>query len=402
MAKIIFVNRYFYPDMSATSQMLSDLAFKLALLEYEVVIVTSRQCYENSKEMLSNCDSINGVEVFRVWSTQFGRSNLIGRAIDYLSFYPSAFFALLRITHRNDVIIAKTDPPLISVVAWAIAKIKGAKLVNWLQDVFPEVAEALGVLTWSPLVRSIRWLRNISLRGAIMNVVLGERMREYVCEQDIECSKIRVIANWADGNDIKPVLKVDNSLRHEWSLTDKFVVGYSGNMGRAHDFGTLIEAMKRLRNVKNIVFLFIGGGAGKAAIEAAVKQFDLDNCVFKPYQPRNRLGESLSVPDVHFVSLNPDLEGLIVPSKIYGIIAAGRPSIFVGDLEGEIALMLSKYDCGKSFGIGHDKELAEYIRELAVDEKSDQMNCDRIRNAFNENFDKRHAVSAWSNVLSNL
>ena len=388
--------------MSATSQMLSDLVFELASNGGEIVVVAGRQCYENPKESLSNRDSISGVEVFRVWSTRFGRSNLVGRAIDYLSFYPSAFFVLLRITQRGDVIVAKTDPPLISVIAWTVAKLKRVKLVNWLQDVFPEVAEALGVLRWNPLISLTQYLRNISLQGASMNVVLGERMKQRICEQGIESSKVRIIANWADGNDIKPVLKIDNSLRYSWCLDDKFVVGYSGNMGRAHDFNTLIGAMKYLRNEKNIVFLFIGGGAGKISIETAVRQFNLDNCVFKPYQPRDNLSESLSVPDVHFVSLNPALEGLIMPSKIYGIMAAGRPSIFVGDLEGEIAIMLNKFGCGSSFDIGKDKELAEHIKVLADNKESYQTDYIHIRNVFDENFDKKHAVCSWASTLSNL
>ena len=197
-------------------------------------------------------------------------------------------------------------------------------------------------------------------------------------------------------------MKTDNRLRHEWNLDKKFVVGYSGNMGRAHDFDTLIGAMKRLREEENIVFLFIGGGAGKNSLEVAVKQFNLDNCIFKPYQKRTNLSESLSVPDVHFVSLNPGLEGLIVPSKIYGIIAAGRPSIFVGDLNGEIARMLNKFNCGSSFGIGSDKELAEYIKMLAGKEEAYQTDYVRIRNIFEKAFDKNHAVDTWTDTLRDL
>ncbi|MCW8831676.1 MAG: glycosyltransferase family 4 protein [Gammaproteobacteria bacterium] len=388
--------------MSATSQMLSDLAFELSLEGFEVVVVTSRQCYEKPKEKLPQYDSISGIEVFRVWSTRFGRSNLFGRAIDYLSFYPAAFLTLFRITHRHDVIIAKTDPPLISVIAWMVAKLKRAKLVNWIQDIFPEVAEALGILTWRPLIRLTRWLRNLSLKGASMNVVLGERMREYVCAQGVVQSKVRVITNWADGNNVKPILKTNNRLRCKWHLEDKFVVGYSGNMGRAHNFDTLIGAMKWLRDEKKIVFLFVGDGAGKCFLEAAVKEFDLDNCIFKPYQPRENLSESLSVPDVHYVSLNPSLEGLIVPSKIYGIIAAGRPSIFVGDLNGEIARVLNEFDCGSSFSIGSDKDLAEHIKILARKEEASQMDCTQIRDIFEQNFNKRHATDSWSNILRNL
>src|SRR5713101_3363648 len=137
--KIVFVNRFFYPDQSATSQLLTDLAFHLAKTGVAVHVVTSRQLYGNSDALLSSKDNICGVRVTRVWTTRFGRQNLPGRTLDYLTFYLSAARSLFALLKPGNVVVAKTDPPLISVVAAMVAKIRGAKLVNWLRDLFPEI-----------------------------------------------------------------------------------------------------------------------------------------------------------------------------------------------------------------------------------------------------------------------
>ena len=153
---------------------------------------------------------------------------------------------LLRLARSGDVIIAKTDPPMLSVIAAPIARLKGAKLVNWLQDLFPEVAEAVGVGA-NPVMRALygvmRRLRNASLRAAAMNVVLGKRMAERVAACGVPSDRITIIPNWSDGHLVRPVARAANSLREEWGLTGRFVVGYSGNLGRAHEYQTLLDAI---------------------------------------------------------------------------------------------------------------------------------------------------------------
>src|SRR3954470_2824798 len=152
--RVLFVNRFFHPDHSATSQMLSDLSFHLAERGWNVEVITSRQRYDDASAKLPPREIVRGVDVRRVWSTRFGRGFLPGRAIDYATFYVSAFFALLRRGGRGATIVALTDPPLISVVAALAAMLRGAALVNWTQDLFPDVAEALGM-------RGVQLLRGI-------------------------------------------------------------------------------------------------------------------------------------------------------------------------------------------------------------------------------------------------
>jgi len=397
--KLIFINRYFYPDHSATSQLLTDLAFDLAQDE-NVHIITSSQRYDDASVKLPSFEVINGVHIHRIRTSRFGRQHLLGRAFDYLTFYLSAAWNLWRLVSNKDVVIAKTDPPLISVVAAVIVKWRGAVLVNWLQDLFPEVATALGVYSLQGrIARLIQGLRNYSLKAAKVNVVLGELMAKRLIQLGVAKSKIAIIPNWADGENIQTVAKFKNPLRAEWGLADKFVVGYSGNMGRAHEFTTILDAAELLINAKNIVFLFIGGGAQREWIAGEVSRRKLENFIFRPYQARERLGDSLTVPDVHLVSLRPILEGLIVPSKFYGIAAAGRAIIYIGDQKGEIPNILQAHDCGFVVTEKNANELANHIKKLAMNIKLGEQMGFNARQAFDKSFDKPIALALWREIL---
>ena len=217
----------------------------------------------------------------------------------------------------------RLTPPLISIpVSWVV-RMRGAQLVNWLQDVFPEVAVELGVNalggqtgTW------VQRLRDASLRSAGMNVAIGERMADRIRACGVDSNKVRVIANWVDGDSITPISPDTNVLRSDWGLAGKFVVMYSGNMGRAHEFETILDAATSLQSDARIVFLFVGGGNQRGPLGSAVASRGLSNVHFRPYQPREKFGLSLSVGDVHLISLRPEMEGLILPSKFYGVLAS--------------------------------------------------------------------------------
>ena len=403
--KLIFVNRYFAPDISATSQLLTELAQHLAGTGREVHVVTSRQLYDDARAQLPHRETMDRVHVHRVWTTRFGRSGLAGRSIDYLTFYFSVGIALDRMADAGDVIVAETDPPLVSVVAAWVARRRNARLVNWLQDIFPEVAERLGVGILAGWLGSVfRKLRDYSLRAASANVVLGDLMAETLRRtQATDEARITVIHNWSDGRLIRPGSSDRNPLRREWGLSRKFVVGYSGNMGRAHEVETIVRAAERLRGVPDIAFLIIGGGKNQAWLEAEVERRGLGaSFQFHGYQPRERLAESLGASDVHLVSLKPELEGLIVPSKFYGIAAAGRPTLFIGDRNGEIPRILDEADCGLSFSVGDDAGLSRAIEALRHDSGRVGLMGANARQAFERRFDKPRAMTQWDELLSRV
>ncbi|HSQ49738.1 MAG TPA: glycosyltransferase family 4 protein [Nitrospiraceae bacterium] len=399
MAKTIFVNRYFSPDHSATSQLLSDLAFDLSSRGQDIHVITGGQLYADPRASLLSNEVIRGVKVHRVRTSRFGRARLWGRMLDYLTFYLGATWRLLRSIQPGDVVVAKTDPPLMSVcAAWAVRLRKGI-LINWVQDLFPEVATSLEVSGVRFVAPMLKRLRNGSLRQARSNVVLGVRMAQRLRDEGVPSNRITVIENWADGEVIQPVAKEDNPLLCEWRLEDKFVLGYSGNMGHVHEFKTIIDTAERLKDDSDIAFVFIGDGIARKWLEAETVKRGLTNVQFRPYQPADRLRWSLSVPDVHLVSLRPSLEGLIVPSKFYGIAAAGRPVIHVGDLDGEIPRILEREQCGWSYGIGEVGPLAQCILGLSQRPTEVAAAGLRARRAFDRQYARAYALKSWRALL---
>ncbi len=407
--RLIFVNRYFHPDHSATSQILSDLAFSLAARGAAVRVITSRQRYDDARARLPRRECVGGVEIHRVWTARFDRHNLALRLLDYISFYVTATWKLWRLTRRGDTVIAKTDPPLFPVIAAAVIFLRRARLANWLQDVFPETAEALGIGGWagSLAFRPLRPLRNISLRAAAVNVAIGERMASWLHDKGIAAGRIAVIHNWADGAAIRPVPAEENPLRRAWGLEGRFVVGYSGNFGRAHELDTLLDAMTLVakqgaEGAPDTVFLFIGGGALFAAMRPEAQTRGLANVMTQPYQPAEWLAQSLSVADVHLISLRPELESFIVPSKLYGVLAAGRPALFIGDEGGEVARILREARCGYSVPQGDGATLAARIAGLARDSAGRAAMGRNARTHFDRRYEREIAVSAWAALLAGL
>jgi colanic acid biosynthesis glycosyl transferase WcaI len=404
MKRLFFLNRYFHPDHSATSQLLSDLAFHLAASGWQVHVITSQQRYDDPGSRLPAKEIVNGINVFRVPTTHFGRAVLLGRGFDYLSFYASAWRALRGLVKRDDILVAMTDPPLVSIVAMQAAKRRGAHLVNWLQDIYPEVAVQLGISALrGPIGSGLSYLRDKTLRTAAANVVVGQRMRETIASLDIATDNIHVVHNWSDDEQIYPVSNADNPLRREWGLDDKFVVGYSGNLGRAHEFDTVLGASERLRHDPRIVFVFIGGGHRMDELAGLVKTRGLDATFrFIPYQDRTLLKHSLCVPDIHWISLKPAVEGMIVPSKFYGIAAAGRPMIAITARDGEIAQLIQEHKCGLVIEPGQAAALAEAIARLSSDAQLLATMGARARAMLDANFTRRQALDRWRDVLDRV
>ena len=408
--RLVFINRFFHPDHSATSQMLSAVAFALARRGWRVSVITSRQVYDAPGAVLPDAETIEGVDVWRVQTTRRGRSGLVGRSLDYLTFYAAASRRLERFVQPGDIVIAKTDPPLLSVPIGRVAARRGALLVNWLQDLFPEVAESIGLGggLLGPAYAGLRRARDRSLLSSACNVAISDGMAERLGALGVPRARIRVLSNMADGRSIRPVAPAANTLRQDWGLADAFVVGYSGNLGRAHEFETVLSAISAgeravaSRGARPVRWLFIGGGSGNARLKAQVERRGLRSVRFEPYQPEARLAESLSVADVHLVSLKPELEGLIVPSKIYGIMAAGRPAVLIGDAEGEIAHLLRLHGCGLAVRQGDGQGLIDAVERLRGDAVACGAMGQAARAAFEQHYDSGVVTKQWHVLFAQL
>lgn len=393
--KIVLFNRFFYPDASATSQIASDLAFALAAHGFEVHVIASR-----SDVALAPTEKENSVTIHRVGKAS-KPSSLTLKAVDYARYYFGARHAAKRVLKRGDVAIVMTDPPMLAAVIGPVAIGRDAVMVSWLQDVFPEIAIEYGIRGagfW--LIRHLRnrWLRRSQRCIAISNAMKAK----IISEAALPLNDVVVIHNWARGNDIRPIDPSTSPLRHEWDLDHAFVVGYSGNLGRVHEFETILEAAALLSEQSNIQFVIIGTGPQLIAVRSRAKAMGLSNIQFRPPQMRTSLTESLGLPDVHLCVLRPEFEALVVPSKVYGILAAARPQIYIGDPGAEIAHLLGHEGAGIAVMTGDAKGLADAICRL---QSEPVIRSDMGRNAralFEREFDFPIALGKFEALLSEL
>jgi colanic acid biosynthesis glycosyl transferase WcaI len=325
---ILFINRVYPPVPGATGEMLRGMAEGLVELGHDVTVLTS------GRSDLSPSEVVNGVRIERVGRSDIDRSSHLKRGLHYASLYPLFLQRALSLP-RHDIVVTKTDPPMLAVLGPIIAKAKKSRAIHWAQDVYPELAGALGVIDKDGvLYRTLLNLSTWALKRHDAIVAVGRCMKQKIADRGIDLDRIHVIPNWADP-DIRPIPHDDNPFRKEHGLDGKFVVMYSGNMGMAHPFDEVLDAAEELAADPDVVFLFIGDGPRKRWIEKEVSRRGLTNFRFLPFQPRERLSESLSAGDVHIVTMEEKVAGLVVPSKIYGVLAVGRPFALVGPKRSE-------------------------------------------------------------------
>lgn len=397
--KIVLVNRFFYPDSSATSQIATDLAFHLAARGHDVHVVTGR-----SAQDLPVRELCGHVEVHRICKPAHPGQGLVRRLRDYICFYWRARKTVSRLISAGDVVIAKTDPPmLMSALARSVWK-ANARMVAWLQDLFPEVAQQYGIRFTRGVPGTVLCrLRDHALKNAACVVAIGDRMASLVAARSgVDPMRVHVVHNWADEGAIIPIKASSCTLRRQWGLEDKLVVAYSGNLGRVHEFETLVGAAELLRSDNHVLFIVIGRGPRLDDLKNMVAARQLNNVRFQPPQARASLRDSLGVADLHLCVLRPEFEGLVVPSKLYGIMAAGRPTIFVGAEDSECADVLRRHQAGVSVKTGDSIGLARAIQNLATDEVRRTVMGSNARKAFEDNYAMSIALKKWEQILEGL
>lgn len=380
--------------------MLTDLASGLAA-DHDVTVVTSRALYNDPLAKLERSEKHKGVEILRLNATRLGRASLWGRLLDYISFYLGVFVFLLRRVRKGDLVVLKTDPPLLSLMNTAAVRIRGGRVVNWLQDLFPEVAIKLDAFPRAGFLSGpLTWWRNRTLKAASANVVISDSMKSLLAGQGV--TNTSCIPNWADGEGIRPLAHADNDLRKQWNPDNRFLVGYSGNFGRAHSFDELVEAMMLLDSHRDLGFALIGEGAGLDDVLQSIERKHLHHVSFYPYQPHAKLRQSLGAIDLHIVTLKQHMEGLVFPSKIYGVLAAGRPIAYIGDADGEIAQLIHDHEVGFVVSHGDGAGLAGQIQALATDPQRLRQMGANARKLFDAQCTKHLAIERWKDLLNAL
>ena len=401
--KVLLVNQFFHPDVAAVAQLMADLAEDLTEKGDKVSVLCGRANYnrEQNDPRVSN-PYLKRVKVHRVFSLNFGGRNGVVHLLNYLSFLALAPLRALTLS-KYDCAVVFTNPPLIAIVGWLLRLLRGTRYVYVVEDLYPDVAIELGFLKRDCVVTKIaNKVSNFLLRHADQVVALGDRMKQVLLAKGVKEDRAVIIPNWADGKQIYPVEKSANSFVEKHHLTSKFVVQYSGHMGEGHDFSTILQAAKQLKEYNDIVFLFIGDGPKRGEIKGFKEQYHLDNVLLLPYQDRATLRFSLGSADVALISLKPELESIMFPCKVYGIMASGRSFIYLGSEHGEISRIAQTAGCGFTVPPGKVELLVETILHLYQNQLLRQEMGNKAREYFLEHFERKLATTRYCELLMNV
>ena len=410
--KVCFFNRSYWPDQAATGQLLTELAQDLVSgYDCSVSVVAGRALHESLSAEAAvrgrsgggwpvTREEHEGVRILRATGTRLPRGKFVNRAANYLTYFASAYAATFQIGPQ-DVVVSLTDPPILGLAALSAARRAGARFVFLCEDIFPEVASLLDDFHNTTVNRTLDRINRRLLRDADAVVALGDRMkRRLVEEKGAPADRVHVIHNWADCDAITPGPK-DNAFARAHGLYDKFVLMHSGNVGLSQNLDLLVEAAARLQSRERLVIAIVGEGARRAPLEAMAAQRGLANIRFFPYQPKELLHESFATADAFLVSLKPGLEGYIVPSKVYGILAAGRPFIAAVDPSCEVAGIATEHACGVVAPPGDPEALTSAIARLYDDPAAARTMGERAR-AASWCYDRRAAVRAYHDLFASL
>lgn len=400
--KILLINQYYWPDRASTAQHLTDLAESLADRGYECHVLCCKGGYQGNRAELPSHELHNGVHIHRVGSTALGRRSMLRRMTDYLSFYARAMMAAMMLP-RCDISITLTTPPIIGLIGVILARLKKTRHVFWSMDLHPDAGLALGLMSRkNPVVASLAWLSDAVHRAADRVIVLGPYMADRIAAKGVRANRIETIHVWSRRDEIYPMPREGHPLRASLGLEGKFVAMYSGNMGLAHTFEDFIEAARRLRHRDDIVMLFVGDGPRRKEVLAAKEAEGLENIRLLDYFPREQLHASLSLADVHLISMRREMTGIVVPCKLYGSMASARPALFVGPEHCETADTIRESGCGHTIRLGEPESVVAAIEALAADPQAAAEMGERGREVFLAEFEREECCARWSWMIGSL
>ncbi len=389
--RIIFLNRVYWPSQAATAQLLTDLAEGLAARGWEVHVIAAG--HEPGPR--------HGVVIHRTGEGE-RHGGLLSRLLNFRRFIRHAGRELAALARTGDIVVPMTDPPLLGIAVARIASDLGAHVVHWIQDIYPEIVAAHTGAVAGLFLSPLRRRRDAAWRAARRCVVLGEDMARLVAAHGVPGENIAILPNWAPRElQVEPPAAAIAARRSAWGLADKFIVAYSGNLGRVHEFAAVIAAAGPLKACADVVFLFIGAGARFDEVQSAAQSLALDNIRFLPPESREHLAAALAAADAHLVTLKPGYIQLVYPSKLAGVLAAGRPVLFVGPAEGEIPRLLTGLQCGTAVGPAEGARLAEIVVAWQADPALRQRFGRSARVAAAQHFMFETALTRWENILRN-
>ena len=372
---ILFINRVFPPDRGATGRCLADLTSRFAARGWRVTVLACGDARRSGGP--ADAPGMSAVTMVRAGTSGRGGTT---RSIDYVFALGRLLSTALRLP-RHDVVVTMTDPPLLGVIGPILRLRWSCGLIHWSQDLYPDLFPVIGVALPRPALALMARVVRTTLRHYDAVIAIGECMARRLLQNGVEAERIEVIPNWADPV-IRPVPRETNAMRLELGLGDRFTVAYSGNFGLAHPLDALIDAAALLaRQAPEIVFLLIGEGRGLSRFRREIEVLALPNLRLLPWQPQDRLAESLGAADLHLASMDERAEGMLVPSKVAGALAAGRPCILLGSSGSAAARLINDHRCGSVLASGDGKGLAQAIMAHAADRQFHRDACSRASEA---------------------
>jgi glycosyltransferase involved in cell wall biosynthesis len=384
--RILFLNQFLWPDTAATGQLLADVAEHLTASGHTVDVICGSASYGGSNNAPRPM-----VGIIRLPNAVPQR--IAGRLGAYLSFLAGSLWQGI-LNPAPDVVVTLTTPPLVSLVGLLIQRLRGAQHVIWEMDVYPDIAVELGVLKAKGVpARVFGWLADLPRHRADHVIALGDCMRLRLLAHGLREDQVSVAENWA-GQDALP-----GSSRPQWFASEGLSIIYSGNFGRAHDSQTIAEAMAKLNRAGGFQFVFAGGGSRHAWIRDYCEKNAVGNAQFLPYCERDELNGRLASADIGLVTQQADSVGAIVPSKSYGIMAAGRPVLFIGPRHSTTALMIERYGCGWHIDCNDVRGLVELLRYLGEHKEAVHAAGARAYQAFVDHYQRSLGVARVAAIL---
>lgn len=364
--KLSVITQFYPPDYAATGQLIEELVIHLKRQGMHIHVFTGQPEYAYQQDFAQPIECLDKLQIRRSRSSRIWPQRIRGKAISGLLFCLRSGLHLLRNSARGDILLLTTAPPYLLLLGYLANRCFGLPYVCLVYDLYPDVGIQLDVIPaqhW--LVKCWELINTCVWKQAKQLIVLSPTMKERIATKCPEVAeKISVIHSWADPDWIVPIAKQHNWFANKYNLAETFTVLYSGNMGRCHDLDTIVEAAQQLQQ-ESIRFVFIGGGAKRQPCMNRIASLGLQNCLFLPYQAKQLLPYSLTACDLSLVSMSPGMEGLIAPSKLYGILAAGRPVGVICEKHSYLCQLVADARCGQAFDNGDAMGLAEFIRRLA-------------------------------------
>jgi colanic acid biosynthesis glycosyl transferase WcaI len=383
--KILLLNQFFWPDSSATSQMVTDLARGLADRGHAVYSISADGGYAPADR-----GEAPPVIMHHVRALPFVRGKL-GRVLSYASFYVGAMWRAFTMP-KVDLVLTLTTPPLLSLLGNAMKMLRGTRHFIWEMDMYPDVAVDCGYFKAGGIAdRGTGILADWSRRHADGVIALGECMRDRLLARGTPPDKIFISYNWADSRTI-PVLPFSEE-------ADRLTVLYSGNLGLAHDLDTIFGAIRNLREDARFRFIFVGSGGRREELSAFIKAEQINSIELRPYADRADLAKSLAVGDIGLVTQRDVCCGTVVPSKVYGLLAAGRPILFIGPANAMPARIIRKFNCGWYVSVGDIGRATTLLLHLIDHPLEVQVAGARGRQALLEKFDLPLGIARIAEII---